>query len=239
MTNVLTLEDVHSYYGSSHVLHGVSLSLEEGEVVTLLVRNGAGKTTTLRSICGIVTPRRGTVEYRGESLVGQSTDKISTKGIKLVPEERRVFPTLSVSENLSMAKRLASDSTRELSEMYDIFPILDDLRESAGQDLSGGEQQMVAVARALVQDPDVLLLDEPSEGLAPVIVDDLRETFNRVADEDVSILMTEQNVKFAFDIATRGSIIDSGETVFEGSIEEIRSNDRVTEEYLSVSASEL
>jgi len=232
--SVLELEDVHTYYGNSHVLHGVSLSVDEGEVVTLLGRNGAGKTTTLRTIMGVQTPREGRVVYRGEDISGQSVDEISTAGIKMVPEDRRVFPTLSVHQNLTVAARQAP-APRTVEEMYDVFPVLDDLRDSKGQNLSGGEQQMVSVARALVQSPDVLLLDEPTEGLAPVIVDDLRDIVADIVDRDVTVLLTEQNVNFAFDLADRGYIIDTGEIVFEDDVETIRSRDDLLEEYLSVS----
>ena len=232
--SVLELEDVHTYYGNSHVLHGVSLSVDESEVVTLLGRNGAGKTTTLRTIMGVQPPREGRVVYRGEDISGRSVDDISTAGIKMVPEDRRVFPTLTVHQNLTVAARQAPDP-RPVEEMYDVFPVLDDLRDSKGQNLSGGEQQMVSVARALVQSPDVLLLDEPTEGLAPVIVDDLRDIVADVVDRDVTVLLTEQNVNFAFDLAERGYIIDTGEIVFEDDVETIRSRDDLLEEYLSVS----
>lgn len=240
MTNtILKLEDVHAYYGNSHVLHGINLNLSEGEVVTLLGRNGAGKTTTMRSIIGIVPPREGSVTYRSREISDLSVDEISSLGIKLIPEDRRVFPTLTVQENLSLAKRLATDSSRSIDEMYDIFPILADLTSSDGQNLSGGEQQMLSVARALVQDPDVLLLDEPTEGLAPAIVEDLREVLLSVVDQDVTVLLTEQNVQFAFDLAERGYIIDKGEIVFADNIEEIQSRESLLEDYLSVSSSEL
>lgn len=236
---VLSVDGVHGYYGNSHVLFGVSLDCFEGEVVALLGRNGAGKTTTLRSIVGVVDTPEGSITLDGTELVGMSTDQIANMGVRMVPEDRRVFPTLTVDENLSLAKRLADDSERTVGEMYGLFPRLDDLRQSKGQNLSGGEQQMLSVARALVQDPKVLLLDEPSEGLAPVIVDDLRDVLSSVLDEDVTVLMTEQNVKFAFDIAERGYIIDKGEIVYDGAIDEIREEEQLLEQYLSVSSDEI
>ena len=230
---ILTVDDIDTYYGNSHVLHGVSLEISEGEVVTLLGRNGAGKTTTMRSIIGASPPRSGSITYRGEEISGLSSDEINGLGISLVPEDRRVFPTLTVQENLRLAHNLASDP-RPVEEMYELFPALDDLRDSNGRNLSGGEQQMVSVARALVQAPDVLLLDEPTEGLAPVIVDDLREIVQTVVDQNVTVLLTEQNVEFAFDLAERGYIMDTGEIVFDGTVAEIRDREDLLETYLSV-----
>ena len=230
---ILTVDDIDTYYGNSHVLHGVSLEISEGEVVTLLGRNGAGKTTTMRSIIGASPPRSGSITYRGEEISGLSSDEINGLGISLVPEDRRVFPTLTVQENLRLAHNLASDP-RPVEEMYELFPALDDLRDSNGRNLSGGEQQMVSVARALVQSPDVLLLDEPTEGLAPVIVDDLREIVQTVVDQNVTVLLTEQNVEFAFDLAERGYIMDTGEIVFDGTVAEIRDREDLLETYLSV-----
>ena len=234
---ILTVDDIDTYYGNSHVLHGVSLEIDEGEVVTLLGRNGAGKTTTMRSIVGASPPRSGSITYRGEEIAGLSSDEINGRGISLVPEDRRVFPTLTVQENLRLAHNLASDP-RPVEEMYELFPALDDLRGSNGRNLSGGEQQMVSVARALVQAPDVLLLDEPTEGLAPVIVDDLREIVQTVVDQNVTVLLTEQNVEFAFDLAERGYIMDTGQIVFDGTVEEIRDRDDLLETYLSVGSAD-
>ena len=236
---VLAATNMHVYYGDSHIIHGVDLTIDEGEVVTLLGRNGAGKTTTMRGIVGVAPPRQGTVTYRGEPISGESPDAISDRGIKLVPEDRRVFPTLSVHENLTLAKRLAPDSTQTVAEMYEVFEPLAALKQSAGQNLSGGEQQMLAVARALVQDPDVLLLDEPTEGLAPVIVDDLQSVLADVVQRNVTVLLTEQNVQFAFELAERGYIIDNGEMVFDGTTAEIRERDQLMRDYLSVSGAEL
>lgn len=234
---ILTVDDINTYYGNSHVLHGISLEVDEGEVVTLLGRNGAGKTTTMRSIVGASPPRSGSITYRGEEIAGKSPDEINGLGISLVPEDRRVFPTLTVHENLRLAHNLASDP-RPVAEMYELFPALDPLRKNDGQNLSGGEQQMVSVARALVQSPDVLLLDEPTEGLAPVIVDDLREIVQTVVDENVTVLLTEQNVDFAFDLAERGYIMDTGQIVFDGTVEEIQARDDLLETYLSVGSAD-
>jgi len=234
---VLELENVNAYYGNSHVLFDLSMRLEQNEVVTLLGRNGAGKTTTLRTITGTVPRREGRIEYLGEDISDRSVDAISKMGIKMVVEDRRVFPTLTVVENLQLARDLSADP-RPVEEMFDIFPVLDDLRQNRGRNLSGGEQQMLAVARALIQDPDLLLLDEPTEGLAPVIVQDLREVLGDVVERDVTVLMTEQNVDFALDLGERAYIIDRGANVWEGSIPELRQRDDLLDEYLSVGAQE-
>jgi branched-chain amino acid transport system ATP-binding protein len=234
---VLTLEDVNAYYGNSHVLFDLSMTVRENEIVALLGRNGAGKTTTLRSITGTIPRREGVIDYRGTDIVGRSVDEISNMGLKLVPEERRIFPTLTVQENLMVAHDACS-TPRDVEEMYEIFPALDDHRENRGRNLSGGEQQMLSVARALIQDPDVLLLDEPTEGLAPVIVEDLKEVLAEVVEEDVTVVLTEQNVAFSLELAERAYIIETGSVVYDGSVEELREREDVLEEYLSVSTAE-
>ncbi|PSQ14429.1 ABC transporter ATP-binding protein [Halobacteriales archaeon QS_8_69_73] len=233
----LELRDVNAYYGNSHILFDLAMDVEENDVVTLLGRNGAGKTTTLRAITGTVPRREGHIAYRGEEITDTAVERISRRGIKLVPEERRVFPTLTVLENVQLAHELAADP-RDVEETFELFPVLDDLRGNLGRNLSGGEQQMLSVARALVQNPDLLLLDEPTEGLAPVIVDDLREVLGDVVERDVTVLMTEQNVEFALDLGERAYIIDTGSNVWNGSVEELRDREDLLEEYLSVGTGE-
>ena len=234
---VLELENVDAFYGNSHVLFDLDLELYENEVVTLLGRNGAGKTTTLRTITGTVPGREGHIVYRGEDISDTSIDGISDMGIKMVPEDRRIFPTLTVMENLQVARDLAADP-RDIEETFEIFPVLDDLRQNRGRNLSGGEQQMLSVARALIQNPDLLLLDEPTEGLAPVIVEDLRAVLGDVVDRDVTVLMTEQNVEFALDLGERSYIIDGGRNVWEGSAADLQERDDLLDEYLAVGAGE-
>ncbi|PSQ19596.1 ABC transporter ATP-binding protein [Halobacteriales archaeon QS_9_67_17] len=236
--SVLELGDVNGYYGNSHILFDLDLEVEQNEVVALLGRNGAGKTTTLRTITGTIPSREGTIEFRGDDISGDSVDAISNRGVKLVPEERRVFPTLTVTENMKVARDMTAGDARDIEEMYDVFPVLDELRENRGRNLSGGEQQMLSVARALIQDPDLLLLDEPTEGLAPVIVDDLYDVLSDVVDRDVTVLITEQNVDFALDLAERAYIIDKGSNAWEGTVDQLHEREDLLDEYLSVGSVE-
>ncbi|TSD09378.1 ABC transporter ATP-binding protein [Haloglomus irregulare] len=236
--SVLTLEDVNSYYGNSHILFDLDLEVEQNEVVALLGRNGAGKTTTLRTITGTVPRREGRIEFRGEDIADDSVDKISNRGVKLVPEERRIFPTLTVTENMQVARDMSSGNPRDIQEMYDVFPVLDELRENRGRNLSGGEQQMLSVARALIQDPDLLLLDEPTEGLAPVIVDDLYDVLSEVVAEDVTVVITEQNVDFALELSERAYIIEKGANAWGGTVDELNEREDLLDEYLSVGGAE-
>ncbi len=244
---LLTVDDIHAYYGESHILRGVSMAVEDGEVCALLGRNGAGKTTTLRSVAGVRPPQvEGSVRFRGEDVTDEASEDIALKGISLVPEERRVFSELTVSENLHMTQVSRNSSnvigrsvddpsqTRPLSEIYDAFPRLDDRREQTAGTLSGGEQQMLAIARALRSNPDLLMLDEPYEGLAPQIVDDVEDAIDRINDKGTTVLLVEQNAAAAISIADHCYVIDQGEIVFDGTAQTLRNDDETRQQYLGV-----
>jgi branched-chain amino acid transport system ATP-binding protein len=217
--DALTLSDVHTYYGDSHVLHGVGFSLRPGGVLALLGRNGAGKTTCISTIIGFLKPREGEIRLFGEPITGLSPERISQLGIGLVPQGRRVFPSLSVRENLMVAqqRRNAGEKPWELERVYQMFP---QLRERHGQfagTLSGGEQQMLAIGRALMGNPRVLLMDEPSEGLAPLIVAEVGRAIRRLKEAGQSIVLVEQNRQLALDVADQAVILNTGRCVFAGS----------------------
>lgn len=222
--SLLELDDVHAYYGESHVLEGVSLEVERGEVVALVGRNGVGKTTTLRSILQLTPPREGDVRYEDESLVGSDTHEVADRGVGWIPEDRRVFAHLTVEENIRLAVPQDSDEEAGLELAYDAFP---DLREFAARDagtLSGGQQQMLSIARGLVGENDLLLVDEPSEGLAPLIVEDVANALRDVA-QDTTLLLVEQNLPLALDLADRFYVLDHGTVVDEGATEGVTTDD--------------
>ncbi|MBM5460222.1 ABC transporter ATP-binding protein [Pseudomonas sp. P66] len=231
---MLNVENIHSYYDKSHVLEGVSLSVGEGELVTLLGRNGAGKTTTLRSILGIVRPRQGQIHFKGQQLVGREIFEIARQGIALVPEHRGVFRLLSVEENLKIAAR--KDSRWQLTDVYAMFPRLKERRSNNGFALSGGEQQMLAIARALLNDPKLLILDEPTEGLAPVIVDELVKILRRIKEEGLSILLVEQNLMVCDALADRHYVLEQGRVAYQGSAAQFRADPSIKNRYLALSA---
>ncbi|MBA6134520.1 MULTISPECIES: ABC transporter ATP-binding protein [Pseudomonas] len=231
---MLNVDSIHSYYDKSHVLEGVSLKVEAGELVTLLGRNGAGKTTTLRSILGIVRPRQGQISFNGQQLVGREIFDIARLGIALVPEHRGIFRQLSVEENLKIAVR--TTSRWQLEDVYSMFPRLKERRRNGGFALSGGEQQMLAIARALLNGPKLLILDEPTEGLAPVIVDELVKILRRIKDEGLSILLVEQNLMVCDALADRHYVLEQGRVAYQGSAAQFREDPSIKNRYLALSA---
>jgi branched-chain amino acid transport system ATP-binding protein len=235
-SDALSLTDVHAFYGDSHILHGVSFSLRPGGVLALLGRNGAGKTTCISTIIGFLQPRQGDIRLFGESIAGFSPERISQLGIGLVPQGRRIFPSLTVRENLVVAQQRESTTGKpwNVDRIYDMFPRL---RERHGQfagTLSGGEQQMLAIGRALMGNPRVLLLDEPSEGLAPLIVAEVDQTIRRLKEEGQSIILVEQNLKLALDIADQAVVLNTGRCVFSGDAGDLRNNEDLIAQNLGV-----
>lgn len=230
--SLLALEDVHTYYGQSHILEGVTLSVDEGEVVALIGRNGVGKTTTLRTILQLTPPRAGTVRLRDEDLVGLRTHEVAARGVGWIPEDRRIFSELTVEENIRVATPADGDVDAALSLTFDTFPSLDDRRGAKGRTLSGGQQQMLAIARGLVGANDLLLIDEPSEGLAPQIVADVADAIVAMARE-TTVLLVEQNLPLAIDLADQFYLLDNGRVVESGSTESLSPDDPDLGRYLS------
>jgi len=233
---MLEVSDLEVYYGLSHILFGVTLRAAAGEAVALLGRNGAGKSTTLKAIMGLVPPSAGRVLFRGEDLVGKPPHLICRKGIGFVPDDRRIFPDLTVRENLEVGRRPEGngDPMGSVERVFGLFPALRDLAERAGDSLSGGEQQMLAIARTLVGDPALLLLDEPSEGLAPRVLQDLAGHVQRLKREGMTILLSEQNLHFATRVSDRAYILEKGRIQYEGAIEELCADAEVRRRYLMV-----
>ena len=230
---MLEVKDIHTYYGRSHILQGISMNLEKGEVICLLGRNGAGKTTTLRSIMGFTPPRKGSIKFEGADLAKMPPYEICRLGIGYVPQDRRIFPTLSGEDNLEVVeRRLEGGWTVE--KIFCAFPILEPLRSRKGRHLSGGEQQILAVARPLMTNPKLLLLDEPSEGLAPLIVRAIEELVKNIITTGISVILAEQNMRFAMNIAQRGYIIDKGRIHHQGTIEELKEDKEIIGKYLAV-----
>jgi branched-chain amino acid transport system ATP-binding protein len=231
---MLSVDNIHTYYGDSHVLRGVSLEVNPGTVTSILGRNGAGKTTTVLSIMGYLTPRKGSVAYEGKAITGVPSHRISRMGLGFVPQERGVFPSLSVEENLTVAARAGRDNRWTLERIYELFPRLKERRTNRGFQLSGGEQQMVAIARALMLNPSVIILDEPSEGLAPLIVDEIVEILRKMKNEGLGILLIEQNLSVALDLGDIHYVLSKGEVAFTGTSESLRGNEAVLSTHLSV-----
>lgn len=232
---MLKLVDVHAYYGQSYVLQGVSLSVEKGNIVAVVGRNGMGKTTTLHCIMGFVPPRRGDILYGGKNIARLPSHKIAQMGIALVPQGRRIFPSLSVKENLSIATRGKKGEGGWSSErIYKLFPVLKDRGRLKGNQLSGGEQQMLAIARALVSNPQLLLMDEPSEGLAPMLVREIARTIRELREEGLSILLVEQNVQMALALADHVYVISRGKVVHDSRAQDFGANREIVSRYLGV-----
>jgi len=232
----LELNKINTFYGLSHILFDVSLNVEKGEVVVLLGRNGAGKTTTMISIMGINPPKSGSVNYRGKDITGVASYKVARLGVGFVPEDRRIFPDLTVHANLDVGRRVSKDRPTKwtLDRIYQLFPLLVKFAQRRGGTLSGGEQQMLTIARTLMGDPDFLLLDEPSEGLAPLIVKSLGNFINVIKKEGMTVLLSEQNSKFALKHADRAYIVDNGAIKYQGSISDLEQNEEVKKRYLAV-----
>jgi branched-chain amino acid transport system ATP-binding protein len=231
--SLLEVTNLNSYYGDSHILFDVSLRVEKNEVVALLGRNGAGKSTTLKSLMGVVTPRAGSVVFDGNNVAGKKSHTIAQAGMQLVHEDRRIFGSLNVEENIVLAGLTASNKW-PLGRIYEMFPRLKERRTSRGTDLSGGEQQMLAIARALVRDPKIILLDEPFEGLAPVIVRDLMKACRNLAEAGQTIVLVEQNLAATLALAKRVYIINNGHVVHEGPAQEIKAQPEILHRHLGV-----
>jgi branched-chain amino acid transport system ATP-binding protein len=230
------IKDMHTFYGESHILHGVSLEMEKGEIVALLGRNGVGKSTTLKSIVGLAPPRRGSVQFKGQEIVGLRPHKICRLGIGYVPEERRIFPHLTVRQNLLIG--LKPDQKVEepwtIEKVYGYFPQLEKRAGQKGSHLSGGEQQMLTIGRTLMGNPEVLLVDEPTEGLAPILVKMVVDILRGIHDKNGSILLVEQAMDVALSLANRAYVMSKGEIVFRGTGTELQENEGVRKRYLEV-----
>ncbi len=235
--SLLQVQDIHTYYGNIHALKGITLDVNEGEIVSLIGGNGAGKTTTLRSISGLLQPRTGSIAFEGEDTSQYAAHELVSKGIAMVPEGRGVFAKLSVAENLEMGAYHRNDKegiARDLERSYELFPRLDERRRQMAGTMSGGEQQMLAMARAMMSRPRLLLLDEPSMGLAPVLVDLIFDTIQELNGEGITILLVEQNAHMALQIAHRGYVLQTGEIVLSDSAEALQNDPTVQKAYLGI-----
>ena len=231
---MLELENVNAYYGDSHILHGVSLAVRQGEVACLLGRNGAGKTTTILTVMGYLHPRPGRIRYDGRDIAALPPYLVARLGFGFVPQERGIFPSLTVRENLTTFARSGGSGYWTLPRIFELFPQLQSRERNLGFELSGGEQQMLAIARAMMLNPKVLLLDEPSEGLAPMIVQEIVKVLARLKQEGLAILLVEQNLPTAFTVGDRHHVMNKGEICFTGSSAELERDDVVLRNYLSV-----
>ena len=232
---ILEVKDIHTYYGTSHVIFALSLHVAEGELVGLLGRNGAGKTTTLLSIIGVTPPRSGSIKFLGEEMRGKAPYNIARLGMGFVPDNRRIFPDLSVLDNLKIAERKQSGTTLwTVERVFELFPQLRELVKRRGEHLSGGEQQMLAIGRALMGNPQLLLMDEPTSGLSPLLVDALEKQVRRLKEEGVTVLLSEQNAAFTSNLTERTYIIDMGMIRYEGETQDLIENEEIRKKYLMI-----
>lgn len=234
---ILEVKEINTFYGTSHILFDVSLTVDRGEIVCLLGRNGAGKTTTMRSIMGLTPAKSGSIQFHGEELRGRPPHHIAQKGMGYVPDNRLIFPDLTVRQNLELAYKVPKDFGGDpwtIDRIFQLFPILAEREHQHGGTLSGGEQQMLTLGRTLMGNPDLLLLDEPVEGLAPLVVKDLGKQILKLKEMGQTILFSEQNVKFATMTSDRAYVIDKGKIRYQGSIEELRANQEIKEKYLMI-----
>ena len=231
---ILEVNEIHTYYGTSHILFGISFDVKEGEAVCLLGRNGAGKTTTLRSVIGLTPPRSGSIKFQGEEIVGKPPYHIAQLGIGFVPDDRRIFPDLTVRQNVLVARRDRQGAIWNLDRIYSLFPKLGELDTHMGAHLSGGEQQMLTIARTLMTNPQLLLLDEAGEGLAPLVIKAMEEQLGEIKKLGVTMLLCEHNVGLATALSDRAYVMDKGTIRFQGTIEELRENDEIRKKYLMV-----
>ena len=231
---MLEVRNLHAYYGKSHILQGVDLDVEAGEIVSLLGRNGVGRSTTIKAIMGAVEPH-GSIRFKGQEIAGLKSHAIARLGLGYVPENRDIFPTLTVRQNLLLGQKRARGGGRwSMEDMFELFPNLRERADTAGGVLSGGEQQMLTMCRTLMGDPDLIMVDEPTEGLAPQLVEKVGELLNEMASRNLSILLVEQKLTIALKISARVYVMGHGEIVFEGTPEELRNNEQVRQEWLEV-----
>jgi branched-chain amino acid transport system ATP-binding protein len=235
-TPMLEIKGIHSYYGQAHILSDVSLTLSQGEIVVLVGRNGAGKSTTIKSIMGMVRVTEGSISYEGQEILGAPPHAIARRGLGYVPEERRIFTRLTVQENLECGQQPPREGRRTWTadELYELFPNLAAARHRLGGTLSGGEQQMLTIARTLMGNPGCILLDEPSEGLAPVVVEQIIKVVKEIKAQGIPVLLSEQNLYFAGLVSDRAYVIETGQIRYQGSMRELQENDEVRQQYLAV-----
>jgi len=232
---LLEVRGIDTFYGLSHILFGVSLEIDEGETVCILGRNGVGKTTTLRSIMGLTPPRSGSIKFRGEEIKGKQPFKIARRGIGFVPEDRIIFPELTVRENLEIAVKGGKNGEGwTVEKIYELFPVLEERDKQEGGTLSGGEQQMLTIARTLMGNPRLLLLDEPSEGLAPLLIRTIEEQINLLKTEGMTILLSEQSLSFALKISDRAYILEKGQVCWHGPASELKEKPEIMKNYLGL-----